>query len=69
MPLSMSSPLDLGQVGDVRSQIVWLRLEKPERAKLTVLNAYLLLFVPEISVIKSYATIRSGFGGCKPNTY
>jgi hypothetical protein len=28
MPLGMSDPHDLGQAGDVRSQIVWLRLKK-----------------------------------------
>jgi len=41
----------------------------PERAELTSLNAYLLLFVPEISLIKSAGTIREGFGVGKPNRY
>ena len=38
----------------------------PERAELTRLNAHLLLFVPEISLIKSKDRIIVGDGVGKP---
>jgi hypothetical protein len=40
----------------------------PEIAELTVLNAYLLLFVPEISVMKSDERIRIGASSGKPDS-